>query len=338
MPLSGCVRTAALGLALALLTTAGGEAAGSGPRLVCPNAIVVEPSGTLVVADCQGVLFRIDPVTGDRTISSGDGIGAGPDFQQIEDVALDPSGAFLVPDARHQGIIHVDPVSGDRVMVTDDATGSGRHFCHPVAAVAESAATLIVGDTCMQCFCIAGCCVDAFQALVRVDAATGDRTLLSGDGWLNRSAGRGPRFKKVADVAREAHGTLVVAGKDTVFRVDPATGARRVVTGPRRGSGPPLVDVLAIAVQGDGSLFVADRGASFLESTVIRVDPVSGNRTLVTGPSRGSGLPIAIPEGLAVEADGSLVVVDSYDRGDRFAAVIRIDPFTGDRTVVSQGP
>jgi sugar lactone lactonase YvrE len=280
MPLSGCVRTAALGLALALLTPAGGEAAGSGPRLVCPNGIVVEPSGTLVVADCQGVLFRIDPVTGDRTIISGNGIGAGP----------------------------------------------------------ESAATLIVGDTCLQCFCISGCCVDAFQALVRVDAATGDRTLLSEDGWLNRSAGRGPRFKKVADVAREAHGTLVVTGKDTVFRVDAATGARRVVTGPRRGSGPPLVDVLAIAVQGDGSLFVADRAAPFFEGTVIRVDPVSGNRTLVSGPSRGSGPSIAIPEGLAVEADGSLVLVDSYDRGDRFAAVIRIDPVTGDRTVVSQGP
>jgi streptogramin lyase len=84
----------------------------------------------------------------------------------------------------------------------------------------------------------------------------------------------------------------------------------------------------AIATDPDGNLIVADerlRG-------VIRVDPRSGDRTIVSDATTGRGLPFAAPVGLAVEADGHLVVVDFG-----LAAVIRVDPRSGDRTVVSDG-
>ena len=44
----------------------------------------------------------------------------------------------------------------------------------------------------------------------------------------------------------------------------------------------------------------------------------------------GSGPAFEFPSGIAVEPDGSLVVIDSG-----LDAVIRVDPETGDRTIIS---
>jgi len=51
------------------------------------------------------------------------------------------------------------------------------------------------------------------------------------------------------------------------------------------GSGPGFVSPLGIAVEADGNLVVADFG---LEA-VVRVDPVSGDRTIISDASIGSG-------------------------------------------------
>jgi len=51
------------------------------------------------------------------------------------------------------------------------------------------------------------------------------------------------------------------------------------------GSGPGFVSPRGIAVEADGSLVVVDFG---LEA-VVRVDPVSGDRTIISDASIGSG-------------------------------------------------
>ena len=51
------------------------------------------------------------------------------------------------------------------------------------------------------------------------------------------------------------------------------------------GSGPGFVTPLGIAVEADGSLVVVDTS---LEA-VVRVDPVSGDRTILSDASIGSG-------------------------------------------------
>ncbi len=51
------------------------------------------------------------------------------------------------------------------------------------------------------------------------------------------------------------------------------------------GSGPGFVSPRGIAVEADGSLVVVDSG---LEA-VVRVDPVSGDRTIISDASIGSG-------------------------------------------------
>ena len=78
-------------------------------------------------------------------------------------------------------------------------------------------------------------------------------------------------------------------------------------------------------MEADGALVVTDRELR----AVVRVDPVSGNRTIVSDATTGTGPPFVSPTGIAVEADGALVVTDSV-------LVVRVDPTTGDRTIVSK--
>jgi len=93
--------------------------------------------------------------------------------------------------------------------------------------------------------------------------------------------------------------------------------------------------------QRDNALVVVDAGVTF--NAVLQVDPVTGNRTVVSGcvgfdittglcQVRGSGPSFRRPLALAVEADGSLVVVDA---GFTFNGVLRVDPVTGNRVVLS---
>ena len=92
------------------------------------------------------------------------------------------------------------------------------------------------------------------------------------------------------------------------------------------GAGPDFADPHDIAVEASGDLVVADPGLV----AVLRVDPVTGDRTIVSDAGTGAGPAFANPFGVAVEASGDLVVVDNA-----LDAVLRADPVTGDRTVVS---
>ena len=93
-----------------------------------------------------------------------------------------------------------------------------------------------------------------------------------------------------------------------------------------RGSGPAFGNPWAIAIEANGNLVVTDRG---LEA-VVRVNPVSGERTIVSDANIGSGPEFGSPWAIAIEANGNLLVTD---RG--LEAVVRVNPLSGERTIVS---
>jgi len=99
------------------------------------------------------------------------------------------------------------------------------------------------------------------------------------------------------------------------------------------GNGPGFESPRGIAVEANGSLVVIDSGLP----AVIRVDPISGDRVILSDDSTGSGPDFEILRGIAIEADGSLVVVDTgRDPGNTgLDAVLRVDPISGDRVIVS---
>jgi sugar lactone lactonase YvrE len=124
-----------------------------------------------------------------------------------------------------------------------------------------------------------------------------------------------------------------------VIRVDPVTGVRTTVSANGSPPGEPgFVEPMAIALEADGDILVADRDA-FPGGAVIRVDPVTGARTTLSANASPPGEPgFVAPAGLAVEANGDILVVDTYAAGgggNPGGAVLRVDPVTGARTTVS---
>lgn len=165
------------------------------------------------------------------------------------------------------------------------------------------------------------------SAVIRLVPHTGTLTLVSGMG-----RGSGPDFAQSEALALEAGRTVIVGDSalNALFRVDPVTGNRTILSDTHHGSGPPLslpgYTTSYVAVVADGTLAVAN----FFPLAVLRVDPVTGDRTLISDVNHGSGPAFDIPGGIAVVADGSLVWIDASRQ-----TVWRINPHTGDRTLIS---
>jgi DNA-binding beta-propeller fold protein YncE len=129
--------------------------------------------------------------------------------------------------------------------------------------------------------------------------------------------------EEAAAVTLKLGDILVADRQGPIIKIDPETGTQTVVN--------PLGITYAsgIAVDADGKIlvtsFVCDGcGGSFLP-TVIRIDPVTGAQTVVT-----EGGFLNHPFGIAVEADGQILVTD--DRN-----LIQIDPVTGDQAIFATG-
>jgi len=145
-----------------------------------PVGVAVEPDGTILVIDInagtgfQGALFRVDPLTGARTLLSDFGSGANPGESPVG-VAVEPNGTILVVDVSAGtgnlgALFRVDPLSGARTLVSDFGSGANPGF-NPVGVAVEPDGTILVIDE------DAG--TGFLGALFRVDPMTGARTLLS---------------------------------------------------------------------------------------------------------------------------------------------------------------
>lgn len=121
-----------------------------------------------------------------------------------------------------------------------------------------------------------------------------------------------------------------------ILRANPATGALKEIS--RNGSqGDLFRHPYDIVVAADGSLLVADMGAYATptdrtpDGRIIRVDPVTGQQSLVT-----SGNLLVDPAGLALAPDGLIYVVENVGTTGQ-PGVVSVNPATGAQTLVTQG-
>jgi len=140
-----------------------------------------------------------------------------------------------------------------------------------------------------------------------------------------------PFTGRIKQFALEADGNLLLVvgsvsqgGEGRIFRIDPNSGDRAVVSGPEMGEGPRLMDPEGIVLSTLNTIFVTDIG----QAAVIRVDPLSGDRTIISSPFMGGGELPDIPSGLAFNTLDQLLVADR-------TVIYRVDIDTGDRTVIS---
>jgi DNA-binding beta-propeller fold protein YncE len=284
----------------------------------------------------NGALFSIDPVTGDRTLLSMFGDPAqGPTGVDPVSVAVDGRSNILVIDRRagldgRGALFRVDPVTGARMLVSDFGDSrQGALGSRPTGIAVERAGTVLVVDP------SAG--RDQRGALFRVDAATGARQLLSdfGDG------AQGPIGDDPSALAIDTIGNILVVDPSVgaggaVFRVDARTGVRTVVTDLADGlQGAIGSSPAGLAIEASGAILVVDSSAGLaLSGALFRVEPVSGRRTLLSdfgdvgqGPTAGS------PAHVAVETSGAILITDATLGAA--ASVLRVDPVTGMRTILS---
>lgn len=136
-------------------------------------------------------------------------------------------------------------------------------------------------------------------------------------------------------IAVAPDGSIFVAVRNAVLRVDPLSGAVQTVSSATVGNGPVMVSAYQVTVEADGSpLVTADTGQTASWAEILRIDPSSGDRTIVSGGGTGSGPPLTLlTPSIAVAPDGILFVGDmSPNNSD---GIQRVDPASGDRTVVT---
>jgi streptogramin lyase len=221
-------------------------------RLGTPLDVVVEPSGSLLVADFSNRVFRLagerlSLLAGNgRPGRSGDG---GPATRAAigfpVEVALDPRGGFgIVHDERW--IRHVDPGGTIRTVA---------EFAQPTALAYDAAGNLWVSEL------LAG--------VVRRDAATGALTRYGG-------------FNRPHGLAVAADGSVYVADtfNNRVQRISPG-GAITTLAG---GLNQPN----DVAMGPDGNVYVADFGTNGIlrvtkAGTVTRISDASGPSSVAVG-------------------------------------------------------
>jgi WD40 repeat protein len=338
---------------------------GEGPAFQGAAALVAEANGNLLVGvilrkSRLSAVLRIDPTTGKREVVSAssaitgvnrpaDEVGKGPALGLIAALALGPDGKVVLFGT--VGLFRVDLTTGERVPVSTSR---------------------VVHDPTESCAVMAGANGDVFvtapDSVLRFDVRAGEPTLVSGiETAPGREVGDGPGLVQIRALAalpsattgasdRFARpslkpGDVLVAARDGIYRIDPATGDRSVVFGPEdsagaalrwvAGRGPKFAGPTAIALHPNGDLFVLataqpDQVSAHWFPAVFRLDPKTGERKIVSASSTadqpdkkvGTGPAFRKPKGLVVGAEGLLFVVEEE-------AVLRIDPATGDRTVVS---
>ena len=118
-----------------------------------------------------------------------------------------------------------------------------------------------------------------------------------------------------------------------ILRSEPATGATVEIS--RNGPlGTLFQRPYDLAVEANGGLVVADMGRpDQKDGAVIRVDPVTGRQTLVSGRGVG-GDSFYDPAGIAIGPGGVMYVLDTL-AGTNSGAVIRVDPSTGAQQLIA---
>ena len=318
----------------------------------------------LIVTDSGlDMVLAVAFADGARTVISGFNIGQGEPLIEptslVLDAPADAEGRVLVSDAQEEAIVSIDLATSARTVLSGEGAGAGDLFQTPASlsldvetglyGQVDSAGQVVVADP-------------EAAALVTVNLATGARTVLSGG-----PAGTGPAFtapKGVAfdpgDATASAPSRYLVVDEDAnaLFAVNPANGARTILSDAGTGTGPVLGTPQGVTLElgadgrtGRALVVTADPAA------LIAVDLTTGERKEISGPDEGDGSPLSAPLSVLMELrkvpqvpvdpgqdaapiatpvfepTGSALIVHN---GDGNGALIAIDLTNGRRTELFQ--
>jgi sugar lactone lactonase YvrE len=263
--------------------------------------------GHILMADSDafaggnGAIFQIDPVTGDR-----EAVFSGGEFSHPNDVTFDSQGRVLVVDSNAAGdfgaVIRIDPSTEVQEIVAAKGT-----LGDPSSIAVDGVGQIFVTD-----FTEPGVFRAEGSSLNRFGPAVGQ--------WIHPT---GIAYDPL-------NNRLVVVDRDsqTIYALDPVSELRTVITDAATSTLDLLFQPENVSVDATGQILVADRGGGGNPSRVIKVDPITGEQSVV--PNLGS-FDTAI--GIALDANGRLLVSDMGP----LDALYRLDPITGIQTLITSG-
>ncbi|MCD9027758.1 gluconolaconase [Luteimonas sp. BDR2-5] len=273
-------------------------------RFSDPWGIVVEPSGTVHIADA-GAANRIRSRHPDgrvTTLAGGvegfaDGIGKSARFHTPSGIARDASGNLYVADTGNHAIRKVTPegvvttLAGTGQPGFEDGPAQRARFHGPVGVAVDAAGQVFVADT--------------WNDRIRVIRDGRVETLAGGDGpGFFDGAGAQARFDTPTGLALDRDGRLLVAdtGNHAVRVLDGADVRTLPMRAPDGDDAPRAP--LALAVSGDGTLYVAE----LARGRIVQV-AADGRVHVLTG--RDMAQRLARPAGIALDARGDAWVTDA---------------------------
>ena len=313
------VSTPVLGLSL-LAGNIGGrgnfDGAGSAARFNNPMGVAVDAAGNVYVAEyTNSTIRKITPTGVVSTFAGrslvrgrGDGTGSAALFDQPFGIAVDAAGNVYVADTGNNSIRKITPaavvttLAGTGAVGSDDGPGAGATFNAPRALALDATGNVYVADT--------------YNSTIRKVAPDGVVSTIAGIPLSPGSADGATGVSQFAfpmGIAVAPSGDLHVAdtANAAVRIVTPAGAVTTLVRDPA-GLGQPV----GIAV-GAGGLTYVSESEGFIIRTVSPaglIATLAGTR-LVAGVTDGPAASalFRFPQGLAIDAAGTLYVADSQN-------------------------
>ena len=285
-------------------------------------AVTLHP-GDLIVTDKQlGVVFAIDPSTGERRIVSGAGVGEGPEMIAPDEIVIGANQQIYVDGGPGNAILGIDIATGDRRVITGPNRGQGASCCAYGGIALGNNGNLIAGNR-------------ESHRLISIDLKTGDRYSITD--FL------GQNFRS-RDIALLPDGSFLVSNTSPT-QIGIARRNSRffevLADNSLHEPGAILSSSINLVLLPSSELYATSTLTTF--TSVLHVNLDTGLQSLVSGTNtfdhpdflspyeRGDGPTFYNPQELAMGLDGYLYVAD------RMRGLYRVDPATGDRVLVS-GP
>ncbi len=126
---------------------------------------------------------------------------------------------------------------------------------------------------------------------------------------------------------------LVDSALGAVLAVDLVSDQRTIISSSEIGQGPALTFPVGIAVDATNNRAIVANSSNDGPPALFSVDLVSGDRTIISDASRGTGPALEDPDQVALDATGTRALVTQLSPSSLFS----VDLNSGDRTLVTTG-
>jgi sugar lactone lactonase YvrE len=322
---------------LAGATTSGTvDGTGNAARFNQPNAVAVDASGNVYVADTANHTIRkitffgvVTTIAGSAGVSGNiDGIGTAARFNLPRGIAVDSAGNIYVGDTSNSAIRKITPAGVVTTLAGGtagslDGTGAAARFLSPNGVAVDAVGIVYVAD--------------AGNNSIRKITPDGVVTTLAGGlspvnfGSVD-GIGTAARFASPRGVAVDTSSNIYVADRDNnLIRkvtasgvVTTLAGLANGITGSTDGTGTAarFNGPYGVAVDTSGNVYVVDTSNKLIR----KITPAGVVTTLAglagsVGSTDGTGIAVRFsdPQGIAVDARGNLYVADTNNHSIRMS-------------------